>query len=326
MEAAPFAKDETGRLFAVRELGILETEPEERFDRIVQLAARLTSSPIAIMSIVDERRVFIKSAHGAGELGISLGYPFRDYWFCSYVVARGETVVVDNARADARFNRTAIVANDPGLVSYAGAPVRGPGGEVVGALGIFDTKPRTVSEPELKALTDLSKLLEAELASLPHAMTDALTNALNFRTFEKIGNRLIEFGDRIGQPCVLLRADVVGMEEINRQRGFDTGDRVLATAATLLSEGVRRSDLVGRLSSDEFVALLFGADADAASSVINRIVLQTRRFNAKSDLGYEIKFHLGGAVRSPGESGDISGLLLTAEPRREAEPSEAPSA
>jgi diguanylate cyclase (GGDEF)-like protein len=323
VEAAPFAKDETGRLFAVRELKIIDTDPEDRFDRIVQLAARLTSAPIAILSIVDERRVFMKSVYGAAELGISLGYPFRDYWFCAHVVAEGQPVLVENARTDARFSRSALVTAEPGLVSYAGAPVRGPGGEVVGALAVFDTKPRTVSEPEMKALTDLSKLLEAELASLPHAMTDALTNALNFRTFEKVGNRLIEFGDRIGQPCVVLRADVVGMQAINHKEGFDAGDRVLAKSATLIAEGVRRSDIVGRLSSDEFVVLLFGADAEAAAAVINRLVTHTRKFNEQSQLGYEIKFHIGGAVHLPGEAGDVSGLLLTAEPRREPEPSDA---
>ncbi|MGH9299942.1 MAG: GGDEF domain-containing protein, partial [Acidimicrobiales bacterium] len=94
MIAARFAPDETGRLHALKGLGLLDTPPERRFDRIVQLGRRLTACPIGVVSFVDERRVFFKSACGLSQAGVDLGRPFRDYWFCYHVVTNGDVVTV----------------------------------------------------------------------------------------------------------------------------------------------------------------------------------------------------------------------------------------
>ncbi|MGO9557996.1 MAG: hypothetical protein ACLPYW_02760, partial [Acidimicrobiales bacterium] len=75
MKPAPFAADETGRLIALQDLELLDTPPERRFDRVVQLAARFTASPIAILSLVDESRVFLKSISGASAVGVTLAPP-----------------------------------------------------------------------------------------------------------------------------------------------------------------------------------------------------------------------------------------------------------
>jgi diguanylate cyclase (GGDEF)-like protein len=320
VEAAPFAPDETGRLFALQELRLLDTAPEPRFDRVVQLAARLSGAPIGIMSVVDERRVFMKSAYGTKQAGIQLGQPFRDYWFCSHIVASGRPLVVVNAREDQRFRSILLVTAEPGLRSYAGVPVRAPGGEIIGALAVFDVEERDFPESEVSALADLAKLIEAELSPLPYVTTDALTGAMNVRSFERIGNRMLEFGDRQDRPSVMLRADVAGLGQINRTYGFDIGDRVLTEAVQLIERTVRGSDLVGRVESDEFGILLVGADVDSARLVIDRIVVQALDHNRTSGHPETLAFHLGGAVHVPGELADVAGLLVTATPRRPAAP------
>ena len=320
MEAAPFAPDETGRLFALQELRLLDTAPETRFDRVVQLAARLSGAPIGIMSVVDERRVFMKSTYGAKQAGIQLGQPFRDYWFCSHVVASGRPLVVVNAREDHRFRSILLVTAEPGLRAYAGVPVRAPGGEIIGALAVFDVEERDFPESEVSALADLAKLIEAELSPLPYVTTDALTGAMNLRSFERIGNRMLEFGDRQGRPSVMLRADVAGLGQINRTYGFAIGDRVLTEAVQLIERTVRGSDLVGRIESDEFGILLVGADVDAARLVIDRIVVQALDHNRTSGHPETLALHLGGAVHVAGEPADVAGLLVTAAPRRPATP------
>jgi diguanylate cyclase (GGDEF)-like protein len=143
---------------------------------------------------------------------------------------------------------------------------------------------------------------------------------MNVRSFERIGNRMLEFGDRQGRPSVMLRADVAGLGRINRTHGFDIGDRVLMEAVELIERTVRGSDLVGRIESDEFGVLLVGADADAARLVIDRIVVQALDHNRTSGHPETLAFHLGGAVHIPGEVADVAGLLLTAAPRRPAAP------
>jgi diguanylate cyclase (GGDEF)-like protein len=317
---APFASDERGRLFALQELRLLDTEPEARFDRVVQLAARLSGAPIGIMSVVDERRVFMKSTYGAEQAGVQLGQPLRDYWFCSHVVASGEPLVVANARADPRFRSILLVTAEPGLCSYAGVPFRAPGGEIMGAMAVLDVVERDYPASEIAALADLAKLIEAELSPLPYVTTDALTGAMNARNFERIGNRMLEFGDRRARPSVMLRADVAGLGEINRVYGSDIGDRVLKEGAELIARTVRGSDLVGRIESDEFGVLLIGADADAARLVIDRIVVQALHYNRTSGHSETLAFHLGGAVVLHGEFADVAGLLVTAAPGRPTAP------
>ena len=320
MEAAPFAPDETGRLLALENLKLLDTPPEPRFDRVVQLAARLCGMPIGIMSVVAERKVSFKSSYGLDRAGVSLGAPFRDYWFCSHVVATSASVVVEDARNDDRFSRILPVTAEPGLRAYAGVPIRAPGGAVIGALAVFGLEPCQIPPSSISALADMAKLIEVELSPIPHATHDALTGAMNQRSFERVANRMIEFGDRMEQPCVVLRTDFAGLGHINHAHGFDVGDRALGEAARILGESVRGSDLVGRLGSDEFGVLLFGADAEAAGLVVERVLTGTRAYNQQSANPYDVAFHVGGAVHVPGERGDIAGLLLTAEPRRPAQP------
>ncbi|MFZ0173478.1 MAG: sensor domain-containing diguanylate cyclase [Acidimicrobiales bacterium] len=320
MEAAPFASDETGRLFALQELRLLDTAPEARFDRVVQLAARLSGAPIGIMSVVAERRIFFKSAYGAKPAGISLGQPPREYWFCSHIVSSGRPLVVANARADERFRDITSVVSEPGLVAYAGVPIHAPGGEIIGALAVFDMAERQFSESEVAVLTDLVALIEAELSPLPYVTTDALTGAMNARSFERVGNRMLAFSDRRALGSVMLRADVAGLDHVNRTLGSDVGDRLLAEAGQMLQHTVRGSDLLARIDSDEFAILLIGADTNAARLVIDRIVVHALEYNRSSGNPYTLAFHLGGAVHVPGEAADVAGLLVTAAPQRQAAP------
>jgi diguanylate cyclase (GGDEF)-like protein len=318
VKAAPFASDETARLFALQELRLLDTPPEARFDRVAQLAARLGGTPIGIFSVVAERRVLFKAVWGAKQVGLQLGQPSREYWFCSHIVASGRPLMVANARADDRFAEIATVASTPGLVAYAGVPVRAPGGEIIGALAVFDTEERVFPESELSDLADLATLIETELSPLPYVTTDPLTGTMNSRNFERVGNRMLAVGDRRGRPSVMLRADVAGLGHINRAGGQGMGDRAIVEAAQLLEHTVRGSDLVGRIGSDEFGILLIGADAKAARLVIDRIVVHAIEHNRTSGNPYSLAFHLGGAVHMPGEVGDVAGLLVTAAPQRAA--------
>ncbi len=316
MEAAPLASDETGRLFALQELRLLDSAPEARFDRVVQLAARFSGAPIGIMSIVAEARIFFKSIYGARQAGIDLGQPSRDYWFCSHIVASGLPLVVADVRSDGRFGEVVSSARDRPILSYAGVPIRARGGQVIGALAVLDTAARELPDSEVAALADLAKLIEEELSPLPYVTTDALTGAMNARSFENTGSKMLAFSDRRGRSSVILRADIVGLGRINALHGFDVGNRVLVEAAELLGRTVRGTDLVGRIGSDEFAILLIGADAKAARLVIDRIVVQAVAYNRATTRSYTLAFHLGGAVHEPGEALELSGLLVTAAPPR----------
>ncbi len=314
MQPAPFAPDETGRLIALRDLKLVDTPPERRFDRVTQLAARMTGSPIAIVSIVEETRIFFKSISRDATTAVDLGSPHREYWFCSHVVAAGRPLVVGDARTDDRFDRLAVVSDDPAVLAYAGVPLRAPTGEHVGALAVLDVEAREYSDAEVGALAELARLIEAELSALPHLAIDALTGALNTRTFSRLGDRFLELADSRGLPACLVRLEVRGLSAVKAEFGFEAGDAALTETAQLMGSAVRGSDLVGRVATDAFGVLLFGSDAAATKAVLSRLQKATAQHNASRDRPYpfRLSFDIGVAEHRPGGSADVATQLVTA--------------
>jgi diguanylate cyclase (GGDEF)-like protein len=313
MPSAPFPADETDRLAALHETRLLGTGIEARFDQIVHLARRLTAAPIAVISLVDERRIVFKSQVGAPKAGIDLGEPQRDYWFCSYVVGAGEALVVEDTLADPRFSGHPLALGVPAIRAYAGVPLRARGGQFIGTLAIIDTTPRTVSEVELGALRELGRLAEGELASLQSAMSDSLTGVANKRMFERIGSKLLEFTDSRHEPSCVLVADFVGIGMVNELYGIDVGDLALKDAANLLRETVRASDLVARAGPDEFAVLLIAAAANSVSMVVDRIVARLRTHNELAGRPYVVSFDFGYAQHLPGDQSPIPELIAAAQ-------------
>jgi len=152
---------EQARLEAVRELGLLDTPPEERFDRVVRLAKRLFDVPIVAVNLIDGDRLFVKSAAGF-EAGVSVP---RDIGFSSRTVDLRTPLVVSDEREDAEWADNPMVTGDPGIRFYAGTPLAGPNGEVVGALCMVDQRPRELSESDRVLLADLAGWVESELVA-----------------------------------------------------------------------------------------------------------------------------------------------------------------
>ncbi len=313
MQPAPALPDEAVRLAAVRELRLLDTPSEPGFDQITELARRLTATAVAIISLVDDRRVWFKSVAGAERAGLVLGEPARRDWFCSYVVSSGSPVVVEQASADERFAGGPLVKGDPGISFYAGVPLRGPSGAIVGALAVIDVVPREATDAELRALRELARLAEAELSSLQHATTDSLTGMAHRRIFERVGNHLLEFTDTRRQPSVVLLADFTGLGMVNQMYGHEVGDRALVDAASVIRQTVRGSDLVARVGPDEFGLFLLGAGEESVPLVLGRLAVRIRSSNEAQNRPYVISFDYGHAEHRPDDGLDIAALLKGAE-------------
>ena len=155
----PAAPSEALRLAAVRRYEILDTPADGTFDRITAIAARLLRVPIAIVSIVDEDRIWFKSRHGlpdATEIG-------RDPGLCASAILGSEPWVVTDAAADPRTMANPLVAGDLGLRFYAGVPLRTSDGFNLGTLCVIDGEPREITRDELQSLEDLAELVVEEL-------------------------------------------------------------------------------------------------------------------------------------------------------------------
>ncbi|CAM9289557.1 unnamed protein product, partial [Heterosigma akashiwo] len=159
---------EEERLKMLRSFEILDTEPELAFDRITALAVRLFECEIAIMSLVDEERVWYKSTQG-----IDTEEEVREGSFCEHVIEpgpidemTGDVFIVLNARAHESFQNHPLVCGEEGVRFYAGAPLVTEEGLRLGALAIMSSKPRLMkgfSAREQVDLTDLAAQAMAEL-------------------------------------------------------------------------------------------------------------------------------------------------------------------
>lgn len=158
MQVPAVPENETERLAALYDLKILDTPPEDRFDRITRLAASHFDVPISIITLLDRDRQWFKS-----KCGIAASESDREVSFCAHAVAQDKPLVVEDTLDDDRFCDHPAVLNDPGIRFYAGYPVRAPSGHNVGTFCIADSKPRRLAEREFQSLKDMAHAVEDEL-------------------------------------------------------------------------------------------------------------------------------------------------------------------
>ena len=296
MIAAPKPPDEERRLAALHALNLLDTEPEERFDRITRLAQRVFGASTATFTLIDADRQWFKS-----EIGARGKEDPRDDSFCAHAILEVETMVVEDARYDKRFHDNPLVTGDPNIRFYAGHPVSGPGGEVLGTLCVLDDKPRPIDDFDAEALAEFAAMVEAEVASFSLAIGDELTGLANRRGFEMLGGRLLSAARRLELPVSVIYADLDNMKPINDNYGHESGDLAIKEMAAVLDSTLRASDLVARLGGDEFCALLIGAAAEAAPTLISRVEGNLAARNAESERPWKLSLSLGVAESPAGE-------------------------
>ncbi len=158
MISAPIPANDGDRLAALRQLLILDTPPEERFDRIVAFATQEFEVPTGLVSLVDENRQWFKARCGmdAEETG-------RDVSFCAHAIHGHEILVVNNAVDDVRFHDNPLVTAPGGIRFYAGAPLVMPSGHVIGTLCILGPQPRDFDAMDRAILGTLRDLCVEEL-------------------------------------------------------------------------------------------------------------------------------------------------------------------
>ena len=157
---APQPDDEALRLATLLRLAVLDTAPEERFDRYTRLAARLFGVPMAAVSLVDAERQWFKSS-----VGLDIAESRRADAFCAYTILDGDALVVPNTMEDPRFIDNVFVRPPPPIVGfYAGHPVR-VAGHAIGTLCLMDHAPRQFSDDDRMALRDLARM--SRLSSAP---------------------------------------------------------------------------------------------------------------------------------------------------------------
>src|SRR5882672_2312069 len=154
----PIPADEKRRLHVLWQYDVLDTVPEEVFDDLTELAAHICEAPIALITLVDEKRQWFKS-----KVGLTVAETSRDVSFCGHAIAQSELFIVADATQDERFADNPLVTSEPGIRFYAGAPLITPDGHALGTLCVIDKVPRELRPDQKNALRVLARHVMTQL-------------------------------------------------------------------------------------------------------------------------------------------------------------------
>jgi signal transduction histidine kinase len=150
------------RLSALQATGLLDSPPEEAFDRLTRLVMRVLGVPVALVTLVDDDRQFFKSCVGLPEPWATKRETPLTHSFCQYTVTTGEPLVIEDAREHPELRHNLAIP-DLGVVAYAGIPLRTVDGHTLGTFCAIDTKPRQWSDADLETLRDLAASAATEI-------------------------------------------------------------------------------------------------------------------------------------------------------------------
>lgn len=154
----PIPLNEAKRLKVLWQYDLLDTVPEEIFDDLTELAARICEAPIALLSLVDEKRQWFKA-----KVGTTLTETSRDVSFCAHAITQPDLFIVPDATLDERFANNPMVTSEPRIRFYAGAPLVSPDGYALGTLCVIDKVPRELRQDQQQALRILARHVVSQL-------------------------------------------------------------------------------------------------------------------------------------------------------------------
>lgn len=296
-DAVDAARLDPARLQAVRDTGLLDTPPEESFDRLTRLATMLLEVPATFVSLVDAERDFYKSAVGFDE-PLASERELKGRTFCHVALLSPRPLLLDDVLALPGLAAVPTVRT-LGVRAYAGVPLVTPDGQILGSFCAVDMQPRQWTERDVAVLTELAhatlreitlrqalvRLAEANrllaeemrkvgvlnerLSELAH--TDALTALYNRRAYDQELAREWRRVQRNGAALSVLLIDADHFKSINDQHGHAVGDRVLQALAALIQRSAREIDVAARIGGEEFAVLLSDTGATSALNVAERI-------------------------------------------------------
>lgn len=158
MSDYPIPADEQARLAALCELELLNTDVEPAFDRVTRLVSRLLEVPVALVTLIDTQRQWLKS-----RVGIDIETTARSESVCTWTIAQRSTLVIEDLSQDPRFATLDGVKREDGLRFYAGIPLFNSADVALGSLCAVDYRPRRLDAEQLATLQDLAAIINQEI-------------------------------------------------------------------------------------------------------------------------------------------------------------------
>jgi GAF domain-containing protein len=194
----PIPKNEAKRLNVLWQYDILDTVPEEVFDELAELASHICEAPVALITLVDEKRQWFKA-----RVGTSARETSRDISFCAHAMLHDDLFIVSDASKDPRFKKNPLVTGKMKVRFYAGAPLKSPDGYALGTLCVVDSKPRVLREEQKKSLRILARHVETQLELRRHAKELAEARQHGDRQHAELARAHVEIAKLRGQLAAL---------------------------------------------------------------------------------------------------------------------------
>lgn len=156
------AVNDAKRLASLQETGLLDSGPDERFDGLARVAARVLHAPVALVSLIDKDRQYFKSCIGLSEPWATDRETPLSHSFCQHAVAARRPLIVDDAREDPTL-RDNLAIRDLDVIAYAGIPLIGSDGQALGTLCVIDNKPRHWRPEETSLLQEIANTVIAQI-------------------------------------------------------------------------------------------------------------------------------------------------------------------
>ncbi|MFZ6687432.1 diguanylate cyclase domain-containing protein [Undibacterium sp. SXout11W] len=300
--------NEQQRLAVLRALKVLDTPPEERFDRVTRMARRIFGVPIALVSLVDENRQWFKSCDG-----LIATETDRNISFCGHAILQQGTFVIQDAHKDPRFFDNPLVTGEPYVRFYAGHPLTTLTGESLGTLCIIDHEPREFGTEDTEMLADRAGIVERELTAIKLSLIDEITRISNRRGFLVLSHYSLEVCKRQSFPTSLVFFDLDKFKEINDTYGHAEGDRALKVFADQMRDSFRNSDIFARMGGDEFVALLTNIKMVNIRDLIQRFEKSLHERCVHLALPYTVRFSCGIIAYDPERHVNVEELMQEAD-------------
>ena len=223
MQKPATPSDEIERLGELCALAVLDTLPEERFDRITRTAKTMFAVPIALISLIDHDRQWFKSRQG-----LAAEQTPRSISFCAHAILNDAVFIIENADVDPRFKDNPLVTAAPFIKFYAGVPLHGPNGYKLGTLCLIDNVPRQLDPSAITALQDLAAWAQAELAA---DYSSRVAKASESQLFNILGN-VVDAIFTVNEADLILAANPAAL----RMFGYEDKELINNSIKTLMTE------------------------------------------------------------------------------------------
>ena len=154
----PTPSNEQQRSYALKEYAALDMLPEQAYDDFTLLAAAILEVPVALITILEEGRLWFKS-----KIGVNADVTRPEFAFCSHTILTDQAMIVRDATKDIRFSSNPAVTGEPGIRFYAGVPLIARHGFCIGTLCMIDFKPRDITDAQKEALEAIARQIMARL-------------------------------------------------------------------------------------------------------------------------------------------------------------------